>query len=43
MINRRLKLCWGNFNWGFLFAMLVGFATVIAVIVAVGSLIKGML
>ncbi len=36
MIKRRLKLTWGNINWGFIGAMFVSFILVIAVIVMVG-------
>ena len=39
MIKRRPKLGWGNMSWWFVGAMLVSFAIVIAVIVAVGSLV----
>lgn len=34
--KRRPQLCWSNFNWGFVVAMLVSFISVIAVIVMVG-------
>lgn len=40
MIKRREKLRFGNLNWGFLFAMLVSFILVIAVIVMVGRAIS---
>lgn len=38
MNKRRGKLTFGNFNWGFVLAMLISFAIVIAVIAAIGSL-----
>lgn len=39
MIERREKLGCGNFNWGFVLAMLLIFAVVIGVIVGIASLL----
>lgn len=41
MNKRGRKLCWSNFNWVFLLAMLAGFAVGIVFITAIGSLIGG--
>jgi hypothetical protein len=41
--KRRPKLCWGNFNWGFLVAMLLCFAAWIWLASVIGSLLEAKL